>query len=388
MGTLFDMVVSDGAINVQDRDDMGTGHGWAGANQVFWNCKGSSSICQNPWTSAKNYNFGFMGGKEPGARAGRPDGEWVGHNEPGIFPSSLYEAQLSQRIDGKPIFSAISQLDQISDSVFRMSFTLPLNSSQLINENFKIGGSAGIENKLFTIDQEDEFSILIAFSGLGILPAFSTIVVEARNLSSKDGIALEGLTEARFTEPDKRPLVTGLELSVDNETGFVVASSSKTGYIYLVKYGSEPQSKSDLDSLVELNQGRRVEAPQQEVSVPLYTNGLPGGFYNYYAVDEDERVSPPGIKWVTIKETGPVLGIKEEASLNQFRAYHFNGKIVVDPVSDEHYALEIFSLSGSLMYRENHLQGIRNISLDGMEGFLLIRMRSDSKVSTLKISSY
>ena len=87
MGTLFDVIESDGAINVQDRDNMGSGHGWAGANQVFWNCRGSSSVCQSPWTSALNYNFGFMGYKESGARAGRPDGVWVGHRVPGIFPA-------------------------------------------------------------------------------------------------------------------------------------------------------------------------------------------------------------------------------------------------------------------------------------------------------------
>ncbi len=30
-----------------------------------------------PWTSAKNYNFGFIGKKESGYRSGRPDGEWI-----------------------------------------------------------------------------------------------------------------------------------------------------------------------------------------------------------------------------------------------------------------------------------------------------------------------
>jgi hypothetical protein len=63
MGTLFDVIDTDGEINVQDRDNMGSGHGWSGANQVFWNCEGASSICQSPWVSAKNYNFGWIGDK-------------------------------------------------------------------------------------------------------------------------------------------------------------------------------------------------------------------------------------------------------------------------------------------------------------------------------------
>lgn len=103
MGTLFDNIVTTGQINVQDRDNMGSGHGWSGANMVFWNCRGKSAVCQSPWVSAKNYNFGFIGNKKAGYREGRPDGVWVGHNKPGIFPSSLYQAQLEERIFGKPL---------------------------------------------------------------------------------------------------------------------------------------------------------------------------------------------------------------------------------------------------------------------------------------------
>lgn len=37
-GTLYDMVDTDGEINVQDRGNWGSGHGWAGVTQVVWNC--------------------------------------------------------------------------------------------------------------------------------------------------------------------------------------------------------------------------------------------------------------------------------------------------------------------------------------------------------------
>lgn len=386
MGTLYDVVLTDGQINVQDRDDMGTGHGWAGANQVFWNCKGSSSICQSPWTSAKNYNFGFMGQKNAGARAGRPDGEWVGQNRPGIYPASLYEAQLAQRLNGTSIFSAISQLDQINDSLFRISFTLPLTPSQIIYENFTVGGSAGIDKIPYTVMQDGDYSVLITFLGLGILPTFSTIVVGAGSLTSKDGLAIEGVTEALFTEPDKRPVVSGLELTVDNETGFVEASTSKSGAIYLVKWGSDPSVKSDLDSLVEINLGRMEEAPQPDVSITLYTNGLPAGFYNYYAVDEDLRVSLPGKEWVNVEDAGAGVGMEMDLKTNSLGAYRFNGQVVVSPGTDESYSLEIFSITGALLFRENHLQGVQTIDLPGRDGIILIRKKSPSDVSTIKIN--
>jgi len=94
---LYDIVESEGKINLQDRDNMGTGHGWAGTNHVFWNCKGSSMVCQNPWVTGKNYSIGFMGEKGRPYKPDRPDGVWIGQNKPGLFPESLYEAQLMDR---------------------------------------------------------------------------------------------------------------------------------------------------------------------------------------------------------------------------------------------------------------------------------------------------
>jgi hypothetical protein len=98
MGTLYDRIVTDGTINVQDRGNLGTGQGWAGVTQVFWNCAAESSICQSPWVTGKNYNIGFTGLKNPGINPERPDGYWEGHNKTGLVPESLYEAQLKNRM--------------------------------------------------------------------------------------------------------------------------------------------------------------------------------------------------------------------------------------------------------------------------------------------------
>jgi len=387
MGTLYDGISSDGQINVQDRDDMGTGHGWAGANQVFWNCKGSSSVCQSPWTSAKNYNFGFKGIKASGARAGRPDGEWIGQNVSGIFPASLYEAQLDHRFYGTTIFSAISQLEQINDSTFRMLFTLPLDPTQIITENFSIGGSAGLASHPFTLAQDSDYSVVFTFSGIGILPTFSTIVVNAENLSSKDGQVNGGLTEALFFEPDKRPVVDGPGLIVDNESAEVWVSTSKPGQVYLAKFGSNPSTKSDLDSLVKINLGRMEEAPEANVTVPLYSKGLSRGYYYYYAVDMDLRISAPGKNLLWVNETGPVStmdGITETG----FLAYQMNNQLVVDPPNENLFSLEVIDIAGKLIARKDRVSGLRLIDLHGEKGIFILRMYSGTKVSTLKIGMY
>ncbi len=96
-GTLYDNIDTDGEINVQDRGNYGSGHGWAGANQVIWNCKAGKVAVQNPWVSAKNWCIGLQGQKYPGRFSDKPDGEWEGLNKSGLQPASLYLAQLKNR---------------------------------------------------------------------------------------------------------------------------------------------------------------------------------------------------------------------------------------------------------------------------------------------------
>ncbi len=94
---LFDNVESD--IAFQDRQWMGSGHGWSGANYVAWNCRGSL-ICQQPPT-AQNFSIGFVGRRESGAFE-RPAGWWESEGTP-VAPRSLYEQQLKDRLAGASV---------------------------------------------------------------------------------------------------------------------------------------------------------------------------------------------------------------------------------------------------------------------------------------------
>ncbi|MET3114142.1 hypothetical protein AAKU52_001875 [Pedobacter sp. CG_S7] len=96
-GTLFDNIDTDGEINIQDRGNWGSGHGWSGVTQVLWNCNVEGAAVQNPWVSGKNYAIGLKGKKLEGRLKGKPEGEWEGLNKPGLYPSSLYMAQLIAR---------------------------------------------------------------------------------------------------------------------------------------------------------------------------------------------------------------------------------------------------------------------------------------------------
>lgn len=92
-GTLYDNIDTDGEINIQDRGNWGSGHGWAGVTQVVWNCKVKGAAIQNPWVSGKNYAIGIHGQKLKGRLEGKPDGEWEGLNKEDLQPASLYLAQ-------------------------------------------------------------------------------------------------------------------------------------------------------------------------------------------------------------------------------------------------------------------------------------------------------
>ena len=95
-GTLYDNVVVTGKINVQDRSSMGPGHGWAGVNEVLWNCEADAVAVQSPWVCGANYSIGTIGRNWIGFRKERPQGVWISHGKH-VAPQSLYESQLAHR---------------------------------------------------------------------------------------------------------------------------------------------------------------------------------------------------------------------------------------------------------------------------------------------------
>lgn len=96
MGTLYDNITTDGEINIQDRGNWGTGHGWSGVNQVLWNCEALKVTVQNPYVSGLNYAVGVKAEKIEGRLKDRPTGVWENQNKEGLKPSSLYLKQVEE----------------------------------------------------------------------------------------------------------------------------------------------------------------------------------------------------------------------------------------------------------------------------------------------------
>lgn len=95
VGILWDNL-KGGPFAVQDRGSSGTGHGWSGAQQVFWNCDTDEIIVQQPPT-AQNYAFGCTGKIAKGRFPDRTLGHIESHGVR-VTPRSLYLQQLQDRL--------------------------------------------------------------------------------------------------------------------------------------------------------------------------------------------------------------------------------------------------------------------------------------------------
>jgi hypothetical protein len=94
-GVLWDNL-KGGAFNAQDRGNYGSGHGWAGALMVFWNCETQSICVQQPPTS-QNYAIGCTGKVSAGRFKDRTPGHYESMGQH-VAPRSLYLQQLEQRL--------------------------------------------------------------------------------------------------------------------------------------------------------------------------------------------------------------------------------------------------------------------------------------------------
>lgn len=98
-GILFDNIVSNANQDVQNRESFGTGHGWAGSQIMFWNCKAGTFILQKPEGDYTNWAIGCTGKiTNVGSLVTEPSGVVESNNIRIAAIPSLYMAQLNQRL--------------------------------------------------------------------------------------------------------------------------------------------------------------------------------------------------------------------------------------------------------------------------------------------------
>lgn len=101
-GALFDGVSElDGEINIQNRGNLGSGHGWVAAYSAVWNSKAAGFRVRNP-PGARNWLVGSAGTILPSSYpvGADPEGTYDGSGPTAVpvYPRSLYFGQLQQRL--------------------------------------------------------------------------------------------------------------------------------------------------------------------------------------------------------------------------------------------------------------------------------------------------
>lgn len=101
-GILFDNITGNGEMNVQNRLTSGTGHGWAGAQIMFWNCTVGKIIIQDPQGDAQNWAIGCLANVITGVgnMTTAPIGIVESKGKNIVAIPSLFSAQLNDRLTG------------------------------------------------------------------------------------------------------------------------------------------------------------------------------------------------------------------------------------------------------------------------------------------------
>jgi len=95
-GTLFDNT-RDAQLKAQNRRRSGSGHGWAGAQQMFWNTGSAHYVLQAP-PHAMNWSVGEIGERVAGKFPPEEASGMVEHPAEVVSPRSLYLQQLQDRL--------------------------------------------------------------------------------------------------------------------------------------------------------------------------------------------------------------------------------------------------------------------------------------------------
>lgn len=128
-GTLFDNVRAD-RLDVENRRASGTGHGWSGAQTLFWNCE-ARTVCHTPH-GAMNWAIGIVGAQAiSGPSPNEPLGWWECFGRH-VTPRSLYYRQLEDRLGPEAVANvtlAAQRTGAIHDQLIRWAGVGPLADS-------------------------------------------------------------------------------------------------------------------------------------------------------------------------------------------------------------------------------------------------------------------
>jgi hypothetical protein len=144
-GMLYDNCrAPDGGIEVRNRGEMGSGHGWSMGWGVLWNCTAKEFLVQNP-PGAINWMIGCVGESAKSARPfgsgpSLPGGTEDSHDVP-VTPRSLYLTQLAQRLGPQAVRNlGYASPDDLNGNHEHVAVVTPRESTQSLGQTDKLLG--------------------------------------------------------------------------------------------------------------------------------------------------------------------------------------------------------------------------------------------------------
>jgi uncharacterized protein YjdB len=304
VGTLWDNVSTDKAINVQNRMCSGSGHGWAGAQQVVWNCTAPNMVLHDPPSNATNWAIGFTGSMTN-------VGQFDGVIEPfGVVESqntaikaipSLYQTQLRARF---PITAPTDLVAEVQGTQIDLSWTDNSDNEEgFIVERKENGAWKTITTLAPNVTSYSDSNIPVLYEyAYRVRSTIATAISVASN-----EVALSVL----LAEPsDLSAVAQGTQIDLlwtdnsDNEDGFLVEREDAGVWTSVATLAANTMVYSDVDIPVLYNYTYRVFAMLSgEVSVKSNE------------VTVSEVLAEPGELLVTAQESQIDLSWMDNSSL-------------------------------------------------------------------------
>lgn len=212
-GLLFDNI-KGGQTRVQNRKDSGTGHGWAGAQTMFWNVEavGSDIKVESP-IGAMNWGIGCIAPVKNGA--GYWD-NWGKH----VQPRSLYLKQLEDRL-GKEAIENITTYQQQETDIWNILAQWK-GIGNLLSDNARLADLTLNDTTLTNFDPlTTDYAITIP-AGVSEIPEIGfTLADTSASVSVVKATTIPGVTEITVTAENgitKKTYMVNFTFSTGSET--------------------------------------------------------------------------------------------------------------------------------------------------------------------------
>ncbi len=261
-------------LGFYNRGDMGTGHGWAAANCVAWNCNigGGDLLVQRPPT-AQNYAIGCFGnhvtGAAPPAPFNKPVGYIEGTNVANLNPPSLYMAQLQERLGVKFALKSGNWSDpttwnngvlptNLDDVVITTGDTVTVNIANAQCKNLTIDGMLLFPNNVNTMGITINGSLTIDTLG-----TFKTVAQTSNSTALTHTILLYGDLVSQGGTFDMR---AGSGSSASSNT-ICAANITFAGSVNaIIKVGTYSSSNNEFNAITFDKSGGAKVTLQSDVS--------------------------------------------------------------------------------------------------------------------------